>query len=201
MIPAELSYAIEQIASLPGIGKKSASRIIFHLLRQPSEKINHLTGSILKLKEHLSYCDTCGGIKTRNKECQICDNHSRDKTSICVVEQPSDIFIIENTGEYRGLYHVLNGVLSPLDGINPEDLRFEELKYRILKNEQTIEIIVATNPSIEGNATAYYIAQLFENKPDIKVTRIASGLAAGSLLEYADSHTISHSLRARLPVK
>ena len=200
IIPEELTSVIDQISSLPGIGRKSASRIAFYLLRQSVEKNQYLSDSIIKLKNKLEYCEICGGIKGITKECRICENNAREKNLICVVEQPSDIYLIENTGEYHGFYHVLNGVLSPLEGIGPEELRLSELKQRIAQDKQISEVIVAANPSIEGNATAHYIAEMLKEFSTVKVTRIASGLAAGSLLEYADSKTISHSIQSRLAV-
>lgn len=195
-----LNAAASSISQLPGIGYKSAVRIAFYLLRQDKNEFESFIRALTSFKENAAFCEICGALKTAGSPCEFCDNYERDTNRICVVEQPSDIYIIERTGDYSGRYHVLMGVLSPLDGIGPEDIRMNELIARIESNPETEEIIIATNPSIEGNATANYINELVKNSRNnrkIKVTRIASGLAAGSQLDYADSGIVSQALRSR----
>lgn len=199
MIP-ELDTLVQYISSLPGIGKKSAQRIAFFLLKQEPQYIRHFQSAMDAFYANVRYCDNCGALKSSEKDCQFCAS-SREQTSICVVEQPSDVYAIESAGEFHGLYHVLMGVLSPLDGIGPSDIRLSELKSRVALLPALQEIIVATNPSIEGNATANYIASLFKERPEVRVTRIASGLALGSQLDYADSKIISESLRGRVKIE
>lgn len=184
------------IASLPGIGQKSASRISFYLLRQSDHYISHFIESISSFHKSMEFCRECGALKDKNSACSLC-SATREQSIICVVEQPSDAFTIEKSGDYRGLYHVLMGNLSPLDGIGPEDIRLNELMTRIRKNTALTEIILATNPNLEGNATANYIADLMKDFGTIKVSRIAMGLAIGSQIEYADSTIISQSIRNR----
>lgn len=198
----ELHDVTEAISSLPGIGKKSAQRIAFYLLKLEPHQLNQFTTKIQKFHDNTEFCSQCGAIKSKEQSCSFCDTE-RESSVICVVEQPSDIFAIENTSDYHGRYHVLMGVLSPLDGIGPDDIRLASLKKRVHENRAVTEVIVATNPSIEGDATANYIASMFadlENEPErsgFSVTRIASGLAAGSQLDFADSQIITKSLRAR----
>lgn len=192
----ELEEVIRFFSDLPGLGKKSAVRIAFHLLRQEEREIKNFIHAIHHLKENVEFCSICGALKSKAEDCSFCNSQKRDKETICVVEQPSDVMAIENTGEYYGLYHVLMGVLSPIDGFGPDDIRLQELLARV--DENTKEIIVATNPSIEGNATANYISSLLVEHPHVKITRIASGLALGSQLEYADSRVLSQSLRGRV---
>ncbi len=201
-MPEELDHITDLISSLPGIGRKSAARISFFLLQQSSEYIQDFASSLTGFHANIAYCSNCGALKKKSAPCSFCENDSRNDNIICVVEQPSDIYSIENTGDYQGQYHVLMGVLSPLDGIGPEDLRLNELVSRL--NDEITEIIVATNPSIEGNATAHYILDLVKNHykgQQPQVSRIASGLALGSQLDYADSAVISQSLKARTPVE
>lgn len=194
---AELNQVTSLISSLPGIGRKSAQRIALHLLKQDSSYIEHFIEGLRNFHNNVVCCTECGALQSIHQRCDFC-GPSRDTSSLCIVEQPSDIFAIESTGEHQGLYHVLGGVLSPLDGVNPEDLTLDALKSRVEKLEKLNEIIIATNPSVEGNATAHYIAQLLEASPHLKITRLASGLALGSQLEYADSQAISLSFRARV---
>jgi recombination protein RecR len=186
---------VSSLSSLPGIGKKSAYRIAFHILRMDSFHFQNFISSINEVKENLRFCKTCGSI-TELEICEICISQERNQKIICIVEQPEDIFFIENTNEFKGKYHVLNGVISPLDGMGPEQLRLKELLER-LKTEPIEEILVATNPTLEGDATANYINSLV--KPiGIKLTRIAHGVTIGSTLEYADQYTLGKAIKARL---
>lgn len=194
----ELQQVIDFFSHLPGLGRKSAARIAFHLLSRPQSEIEDFTEAVKGLLQNITFCPICGAVKNKTHDCSFCSSPKRSQDIICVVEQPSDIIAIENTGEYQGLYHALMGVLSPIDGFGPDDIRLEELTTRITQHTQ--EVIVATNPSIEGNATANYIASMLSRFPQVKITRIASGLALGSQLEYADSRVLSQSLRLRIPL-
>lgn len=188
-----LQRAIDELSRLPGIGKKSAQRIVFYLLKLPNEEVASLAESLQELKQNAKYCSICYNI-TESDPCEICASDSRDKSVICVVEEANDVLAFEKTGEYRGLYHVLGGCLSPLDGIGPDDLKVKELLARI--NDQVKEIIVATNPSAEGEATAIYLANLL--KPlNVQVSRIARGIPVGTDLEYADSITLLRAIEGR----
>ena len=186
--------AIEELAKLPGIGKKTAQRLVFYLLRQPEQRVRSLTQALTELKENVVYCSECFNV-TETDPCSICSSPTRDKTIICVVEEANDILAIEKTDQFNGLYHVLGGVLSPLDGIGPDEIRVKELLKRF--NTVTAEIIVATNPNAEGEATALYLAQLIQPL-NIQVTRIAKGLPVGTDLEYADTITLSQALEGRI---
>ncbi|HLV00174.1 MAG TPA: recombination mediator RecR [Acidobacteriota bacterium] len=185
---------IDNFKKLPGIGPKSAQRIVFYLLKQPEELSFELAQAIIHLKESLILCSTCNNI-TDTDPCRYCADASRDRRLICVVEEPFNILSIERSGEYRGMYHVLHGAISPINGIGPEELKLKNLLSRF--QEGTVEeVIVATNPTIEGEATALYLSRLL--KPlNLKVTRIALGLPVGSDIEYADSVTISRALSGR----
>jgi len=199
-VPPELIQAIEAIAALPGIGRRSAMRIAFELIRQGTPRVKQLTDALSKLLLHVSTCTRCGAYTSRreneNEFCSYCDSPKRDTSSLCIVENPSDIFAIENTGEHTGLYHVLGGALSPLDGIGPDELKLPELKERVT-NLKIREVIVAANPSVEGNATGHYIADML--KPHgVRVTRIATGLALGQMLDFAETQAISQSLKLRI---
>ena len=186
--------AIHELSKLPGIGRKSAQRHVFYMLKASDEEVNELAQSLIDLKNKVRYCSICFNI-TENDPCQICVSERRDNSTICVVEEANDIVAFENTGEYKGLYHVLGGVLSPLDGIGPDDLRIKELLARL--NDNTKEIILATNPNTEGEATAIYLAKLI--KPmNIKLTRIARGIPVGADLEYADELTLARALEGRM---
>jgi len=189
-----INRLIQELQKLPGIGPKSAQRLAFYILQAEQSEADMLAKAILELKSKVRYCSTCFNI-TEDDSCAICKNSSRDRGIICVLEQPSDLIAIERTGEYKGLYHILLGSLSPLEGINPSDLKIRELLERLKKGE-TREIIVATNPDVEGEATAMYLARLI--KPlGIKVTRIAHGLPVGGALEYADEVTLTRAIEGR----
>jgi recombination protein RecR len=196
-MPRALDDLIEALSSLPGIGKKSAARLAFHLLKRPPEESAELAARIAKARTTLKPCRNCGNL-AEDDICDICGDSSRQKSIICVVEEPSDVSAIESTNEYRGLYHVLGGVLSPLDGIGPDELNIGSLKGRI--DSSVIEIIIATNPSTEGEATASYITSLLKGT-GVKITRIARGLPAGGSLEFADKTTLSRALENRTKIE
>ena len=186
---------IEEFSKFPGIGKKTAQRMAFFVLKQRKEEAEALAQSILDVKSKVSYCSVCFNI-TEHDPCSICKGEKRDRSIVCVVEEANDVAALEKTNHYKGLYHVLGGVLSPLDGVGPEDLKVKELLSR-LKNRQIKEVIIATNPSTEGEATAIYLSKLI--KPlGVKVTRIARGLPAGGDLEYADRTTLANALEGRV---
>ncbi|RJP81455.1 MAG: recombination protein RecR [Candidatus Zixiibacteriota bacterium] len=193
-IPPTLQTLIDELSRLPGVGKKSAQRMALHLLRQPREKSQTLADALLAVKDRLSLCRRCFNI-AEGDQCPICSDARRDPQTICVVEQSSDILPLEKSGAFRGLYHVLGGVLSPLDHQGSDDLRLAELIGRV-KDENVREVIVATNPTTEGEATALLIAQVL--KPTgARVTRIARGVPVGSDLEFADEATLSRALEGR----
>ena len=185
---------IEEFNKLPGIGPKTASRLTFHLLRAGEEQAHALAEAIVEMKDKTIYCSHCFNIATEDP-CAICSNPNRETAVVCVVEEPLDVLAIERTGEYRGLYHVLHGAISPVEGINPEDLRIRELVARVM-SEPIEEVIIATNSTLEGDATQAYIAR--EIVPlGVKVTRLARGLPVGSDLEYADEITLGRALENR----
>lgn len=185
--------AIDELAKLPGIGRKSAQRLVFYFLRIPKDRVFALTNALIDLKEKVTYCSICYNI-TESDPCQICASRDRDKRVVCVVEEANDILAIEKTNQFKGTYHVLGGALSPLDGIGPEDLRIKQLLQRLNGNIQ--EVILATNPSAEGEATALYLTKLI--KPTgIKITRIARGIPVGTDLEFADEITLAKALEGR----
>lgn len=188
-----IATLIDELARLPGVGKKTAQRFAFHLLKAPSERVLALSNAVRAIKEKVRHCSTCWNF-TESEICEFCTDPRRDHSLICVVEQPNDVLVIEKTGHFRGLYHILHGSLSPMDGIHAEDLRIQELVSRL--NESVREVVVATNPNIEGNVTAQYLARLI--KPlHILVTRPAQGLPMGGDLEYADDVTISRAFEGR----
>jgi recombination protein RecR len=185
---------IDELGRLPGVGPKSAQRIAFYLLKLPDEDAFRLARSITEAKEKVSFCRRCFNV-CEGEECGICLDSRRDATIVCVVEEPRDVVAVEKTGEFRGRYHVLQGAISPLEGIGPDQIRVRELLTR-LGNEEIAEVILCTNPNIEGEATAMYLARLL--KPlGIKATRIASGLPVGGDLEYADELTLGRALEGR----
>lgn len=189
-----ISRLIQEFNKLPGIGPKSAQRLAYHLLQSPPEKARDLAEAIIGIKENLRLCSACLNI-TDSDPCSICSDESRDATRICVVEEPIDIMPLERTKKYRGLYHVLHGVISPGDGIKPEDLHIRELLDR-LSGGNVVEVILATNPNAEGEATSLYIQRLL-TPLGIRITRLARGLPFGGDLEYADDVTLSRALEGR----
>jgi recombination protein RecR len=185
---------IDELGRLPGVGPKSAQRIAFHLLKLPSTDALRLATAIAVVKERVSFCQTCFNI-SEGSACGICSDSRRESGVICVVEEPRDIVAVEKTGEFRGRYHVLQGAISPIEGIGPDQLKVKELLAR-LEPEEITEVILCTNPNIEGEATAMYISRLL--KPlGLNVTRIASGLPVGGDLEYADELTLGRALEGR----
>lgn len=192
-----VSKLIEELSKLPGIGGKSAQRLAFYIINMPLENAKALTNSILNAKENIKYCSICCNL-TDKDPCHICSNEKRDKKIIMVVEDPRDMAAYEKTRQYKGLYHILNGAISPMTGITPQDIKIKELIKRL--NDDTIEeVILATNPNIEGEATALYISKLL--KPTgIKVSRIAHGVPVGGDLEFVDEVTLSKALEGRQPI-
>jgi recombination protein RecR len=189
---------IDELGRLPGVGPKSAQRIAFHLLKVPTDDALRLSTAIAVVKERVAFCATCFNI-AEGTECGICADTRRDPSVVCVVEEPRDIVAVEKTGEFRGRYHVLQGAISPIEGIGPDQLRVKELLAR-LEPEGITEVILCTNPNIEGEATAMYLGRLL--KPlGVKVTRIASGLPVGGDLEYADELTLGRALEGRREVE
>lgn len=195
LISETLERAIEQLAKLPGMGRKSAQRIAMHLIKQNEEQVNLLADSIIQLKKSIKYCSVCYNI-TDEDPCPICHSQKRNNGVICVVEDTKDVYAIERTNEYHGRYHVLGGVISPLDNIGPNDIRIKELIERVSKAESIKEIILALNPDAEGEATSYYLHKLL--KPfEVKVTRIAHGIPMGTELEYIDEATLCRAFVGR----
>ncbi|CUT04434.1 recombination mediator RecR [Candidatus Chrysopegis kryptomonas] len=189
-----LEILIDELTKFPGIGRKTAQRLALHILKQPKEEIDKLVRAIIDVKEKIRYCSICFNI-TESDPCPICSSPKRDKGTICVVEEPMDVLAIEKTNEYNGVYHVLGGVMNPLEGIGPDDLKIKELVQRISAGGVN-EVIIALNPSVEGETTSIYIANLI--KPfGVKVTRIARGLPIGTALEYADTATIVRAIENR----
>jgi recombination protein RecR len=194
---APVARLIEEFHKLPGIGPKSAQRLTYYLLRAPADEARALAQAILEVKEKTVLCSICQNI-TDSDPCAICSNPERDHGAICVVEEPLDILALERAGAYKGLYHVLHGVISPMDGVGPEDLKLQELLGR-LRSGDVREVIMATNPNLEGEATAMYIARLI-SPLEVKVTRLARGLPVGADLEYADNVTLARALEGRQEV-
>lgn len=190
-----LEALIAEITRLPGLGRKSAQRIAFYLLRAPEEEAKRLAQAILDLKARVQDCSVCGNV-TETQPCAFCADPRRDRSVLCVVEQAMDVLAIERTAEFRGSYHVLKGALSPVDGIGPEQIRIGELMDRIDQGGIQ-EVIVATNPTAQGEATALYIARLLQSKPAVKVTRIARGVPMGSDLEFSDQITLARAITGR----
>lgn len=191
-----LERAIEELARLPGTGRKSAQRIAIHLLKQSEERVLTLAETLIQLKKSVSRCSVCGTITDRDP-CPICSNPKRMNGTICVVEEFQDVYIIEKTNEFRGRYHVLGGIISPLENIGPDDIRIKELLTRVGSDEEDVqEVILALNPDAEGEATSYYINKLLLNY-DIRVTRIAYGIPMGTELEFIDEATLSRAFASR----
>jgi recombination protein RecR len=192
--PEPVTRLIEAFAQLPGIGPKTASRLTFYLLRRPAEQAETLADALRDLKGKIVFCSTCFNI-TETSPCAICQDQSRDRSIVCVVEEPLDVLAIDRTGGYQGLYHVLHGAISPVEGIGPDELRINEL-IRRLKEQPVREVLLATNPNLEGEATAMYLARLIQPL-GLHVTRLARGLPVGGDLEYADAVTLSRALEGR----
>ena len=190
-----LEELVGLLTRLPGIGRKSALRVAWHLLKADDSYAEALAASIRGLRETVRFCTICGSY-TEKEPCEICDSTSRDRSLICVVEQPQDVITIETSHEYRGLYHVLGGVISPLDGVGPEDIRLDSLVARA-REGHVAEVVVATNPTVEGDTTALYVKRLLEPL-GVQVTRLATGIPVGGDLEYADRLTLARSFRGRV---
>lgn len=190
-----LGKLIGELSKLPGIGGKTAQRLAFHILSLPENEAEALAEAIIEAKHSMKYCSVCGNL-TDTDPCSICSDPSRDKNTICVVESPKDVFAMERIREYKGQYHVLHGAISPMDGIGPDDINLKQLIIRLQENADINEVILATNPNIEGEATAMYIARIL--KPSgIKVSRIAHGIPVGGDLEYADEVTLLKAVEGR----
>ena len=196
-----LQEAVEAIGSLPGVGSRSALRLALHLLGQPADSIHHFTAAINRLADEVHYCHICQMIADADT-CSICADKSRDAQTICVVENVRDVMSIEATGQYRGVYHVLGGIISPIDGVGPSDIRIKELVERIdaFADKERLEIILALSGDVEGETTSLYIYRQIANR-GVKVSTLARGLGFGDDLEYADSLTLGRSLLARQPFK
>ena len=195
LYPKSANALIDQLSKLPGVGRKTAQRLAFYILKSDNEDIKNLSEAITSIKKNIIFCDCCG-IMTENTICEICTDSDREDSVICVVEEPQDIYAFEKTNSFKGRYHVLGGVLSPLDGVGPDDLNLKSLYARV---EHGMEIILATNPSIEGDTTSLYLAKMLE-KLGAKVTRLARGLPVGSDLEYMDELTIARAMEGRTVV-
>ncbi len=196
--PRTVTRLIEEFHRLPGIGPKTAQRLTFYLLRAPKDQAESLAQALTQLKERVTTCAICANIAEENP-CAICRDESRDRSMICVVEEPLDVLALERTREYHGLYHVLHGAISPVEGIGPEDLKIQELLARLRRDSSVQEIVLATNPNLEGEATAMYLERLI--KPlGVRMTRLARGLPVGGDLEYADEVTLTRALEGRREV-
>lgn len=195
MYSGPIQDLIDEFGRLPGIGPKSAQRITFHLLRVPASEAERLAAAIVEAKRRVQFCQTCFNL-SESPQCDICGDDQRESSVICVVEDARDVVAVERTGEFSGRYHVLQGCINPIEGIGPEQLRITELMRRITEQEVR-EVIVCTNPTIEGEATAMYLARLLSPMPELTVTRLASGLPVGSDLEYADEITLGRALTGR----
>jgi recombination protein RecR len=196
MYPQPIERLVTELAKLPGIGRRTAQRLAFHVLRSDDADAAGLADAIREVKEKVGLCELCFNL-AEGPRCAICEDSRRDRTLICVVEQPADVIPIERTHEYRGLYHVLGGALSPIDGIDPEDLRIAELVERAAADEVT-EVVLATNPTTTGEATAHHVAELLRGR--VTITRLASGLPVGADLEHADEVTLGRAFAGRQSV-
>jgi len=197
LFAAPVNRLITELARLPGIGQRTAQRLAFHVLSASEEEALALADAIREVKEKVGHCEVCFNLATEAR-CRICEDGRREAAIICVVEQPSDVIPIERSGEFHGVYHVLGGALSPIDGVDPDDLHVAELLGRVDNGAGVSEVVIATNATTTGEATALYLADaLRERSPDLAVTRLASGLPVGSDLEYADEITLGRALRGR----
>jgi recombination protein RecR len=192
--PPSLVRLIKYLSKLPGIGEKTATRLALHILRSSEEDAKALSGSIFEVKNKIRFCSKCFGL-SESTPCRICLNNNRDHTIVCVVEQPSDLAALEKAGAFKGVYHVLHGALSPMNGIGPDDLRVRELIERVMQGEIK-EVALATNTNVEGEATASYLAQLLKGYP-VRVTRIATGVPVGGDLKYLDEVTLRRAMERR----
>ena len=193
-VPEPLTSLINELSKLPGIGPKSAQRLAFHLLRSSEETTKALVIAVEDMKKQVDLCSICFHI-TDKDPCQLCQDEERDESVLCVVEQALDVIVLERTGQYRGRYHVLQGVLNPMEGIGPEDLRISELLQRV-QSGNIGEVIMATNPSLEGESTAMYVQRLL-TPHGVRITRLARGLPSGADLEYTDEITLAHAFEGR----
>jgi recombination protein RecR len=197
--PEPVTRLVEAFSQLPGIGPKTASRLTFYLLRRPAEQAEALADALRDLKQKTVFCSLCFNI-TEQSPCGVCQDEGRDRSTICVVEEPLDVLAIDRTGEFKGLYHVLHGAISPVEGIGPDELRIDELIARLKETarqgQPVQEVLLATNPNLEGEATAMYLARLIQPM-GIRVTRLARGLPVGGDLEYADAVTLGRALQGR----
>ena len=193
MFSPAVENLVAQLTRLPGVGTRTAHRLAFHLLRVPADEAQALASAIGEVKERVRFCVECGNL-TEEERCEICRDERRDRSVVCVVEQPADLVSLERTHEFRGLYHVLGGSLSPIDGVEPEHLRIDELMSRVDRNGIQ-EVVLATNPNMTGEATAAYLADRLRDR--VRVTRLASGLPVGGDLEYADEVTLGRALAGR----
>lgn len=191
-----LEEAVLAFASLPGIGKKTALRLALHLLNQPEPNVDQFTTALQQMRRNIQFCSDCHNISD-DTLCEICKSHRRDRSMICIVESLRDVIAIENTAHYRGLYHILGGVISPIEGIGPNDLNIDTLLQRAAKDE-TKEIVMALSPTIEGDTTIFYLSKQLE-KFDVKISTIARGVSFGGELQYADEVTLGRSIASRIP--
>ena len=199
-----LSDAVDQFASLPGVGRKTALRLVLHLLRQPNKEVEAFAGALTRLKQEVKYCRVCHTISDQ-EVCPICQSHSRDKHTVCVVENVQDVMSIENTGQYNGLYHVLGGIISPMDGVGPSDIEIDSLVARV-ESDDVREVILALPTTMEGDTTNFYIYRRLQNATihyaiPIKISQIARGVAIGNELEYTDEITLGRSIVNRIEFK
>jgi recombination protein RecR len=198
MYPQPINRLVSELAKLPGIGQRTAQRLAFHILRSDDADAAALADAIREVKEKVGLCEVCFNL-SEGPRCEVCEDTRRDRSLICVVEQPADVIPIERTHEYRGLYHVLGGALSPIDGIDPEDLKIRELIDRVDGAEEPVaEVVLATNPTTTGEATAHHVAELLRGK--VPITRLASGLPVGADLEHADEVTLGRAFTGRSAV-
>jgi len=193
-----LSRLMEAFQKLPGVGAKTAQRLAFHILKEPRADVESLAAALLDVKDHITFCGICCNIADADP-CGLCDDLSRDRSLLCVVEEPGNVLVIEKTGKFRGLYHVLHGALSPMHGVGPEQLRVAELLRRLQAGSPVKEVIVATNPNVDGEATAVYLSRLI-HPLGIAVSRIGMGLPVGSEIDYADDVTLGRALDGRRAV-
>ena len=198
MFDGAIADLVSELGRLPGVGPKSAQRIAFHILQAEPDDVRRLADAMITVKEKVRFCIECGNV-SEEERCRVCTDDRRDRSMICVVEEPKDVVAVEKTREYRGLYHVLGGAISPIDGVGPDDLRIRELMTRLADGRVT-EVVIATDPNLEGEATATYLAR-FLSPLGITVSRLASGLPVGGDLEYADEVTLGRAFAGRRNVE